>query len=306
MRPVSNWPVISWTLDKGPSGFLRKNPFPQAIGNLHGNRDIMNADAMHARLRKTLATTILLSALTTAHGQTATPTQNPYTSPTDVARGKRLFATNCAVCHGPAGAGGRGTNLARPNLPGIPDEAALFNVLHDGRPGTEMPPGWWVLNDHEIWQVAAFVRSLGRIEPGSPSGNAQAGREVFRTQECARCHQVQTEGGRMGPPLTDVGARRGASYLRTAILNPESALPEDFREVRLVTTDGKQLTGIWLNEDDYSIQIRDFSDHLLSFLKSELKSVENLPGKSPMPAYHLPDRELDDLVAYLVSLQGDR
>src|SRR6266481_3216998 len=45
-----------------------------------------------------------------------TPKQNPYTSAADVERGARLFRTNCGVCHGPAGNGGRGANLAQPSL----------------------------------------------------------------------------------------------------------------------------------------------------------------------------------------------
>ena len=47
---------------------------------------------------------------------TEVPNRNPYTSLADEQRGRRLFAVNCAVCHGPEGAGGRGANLARPRL----------------------------------------------------------------------------------------------------------------------------------------------------------------------------------------------
>lgn len=74
---------------------------------------------------------------------TEVPKQNPYTSAADVQRGKRLFAANCAVCHGPVGAGGRGANLARPKLQRAADDRGLFFVIRQGVPGTEMPrPGW--------------------------------------------------------------------------------------------------------------------------------------------------------------------
>jgi hypothetical protein len=63
-----------------------------------------------------------------------------------------------------------------------------------------------------------------------------------------------------------------------------------------------------LNEDPYSIQVRDLSDRLLSFWKDELVSIEKQPGRSPMPAFRgrISERALDDVVAYLVSLRGDR
>jgi len=238
---------------------------------------------------------------------TEVPKQNPYTSATEVQHGKRLFAANCAVCHAPDGTGGRGANLARPRLQRAPDDHALFLVIRQGVPGTEMPPGWWVLNEHEIWQVAAYVRSLGRVAQESVAGNARAGGDLFRTLGCPGCHQTGAVGGRMGPPLTDIGSRRGAAYLRAKVLEPASSLPEEFLQVKIVTRDGRRITGIRLNEDNYSIQVRDLSDQLLSFWKDELTSIERQPGRSPMPSYRerLSDRELDDLVAYLVSLQSD-
>lgn len=236
------------------------------------------------------------------------PKRNPYTSAADVERGTRLFKTNCGVCHGPAGTGGRGANLAQSRLPRAPDDQALFLIIRQGIPGTEMPPGWWVLNDHEMWQVAAYVRSLGRVAPEIVHGDVQAGSHLFRTSGCIGCHQVALEGGRVGPSLTDIGARRGASYLRAVVLDPASSLSEGFLQVQAVTAGGKRITGIRLNEDTWSIQLRDLSDHLHSFWKEDLASLEKQPGRSPMPSYRgrLSDHELDDLVAYLVSLRGDR
>ena len=242
------------------------------------------------------------------HVQIEIRKQNPYTSAADVARGKRLFANNCAVCHGPAGAGGRGANLAQTSLPLGPDDPALFLVIREGIPGTEMPPGWLVLDDHEIWQVVAFVRTLGRVAPESVTGDAQAGGKLFRTKGCGGCHQVGAEGGRVGPPLTEIGMRRGSAYLRAVVLDAASTLPEDFLQVQVVTREGKRITGIRLNEDNYSIQVRDLSDQLHSFWKDELASLERQPGQSPMPRYRdqLSKSELDDVVAYLVSLRGKR
>ena len=44
--------------------------------------------------------------------------------------------------------------------------------------------------------------------------------------------------------------------------------PRDFLQVSLVTKDGQKLTGVRVNEDSFSIQIRDLSNQFHSFWKS--------------------------------------
>lgn len=242
------------------------------------------------------------------NGQTRDiPKNNPYTGPGDLERGARLFAANCAPCHGPKGNGGRGANLARPKLPRATEDKDLFLVISEGIPNTEMP-GSWSMNDHETWQVAAFVRTLGRVAPEQVPGDPAAGAAVFRAKGCTNCHTVGIEGGRMGPPLTEVGERRSAAYLRGLLLDPVSSLPEDFAMADLTTSAGRGITGIVLNEDTYSIQVRDLADNLHSFWKQDLATLEKHTDRTPMPGFRskLSDRELDDLVAYLVSLRGNK
>jgi cytochrome c1 len=78
-------------------------------------------------------------------------------------------------------------------------------------------------------------------------------------------------------------------------------------QVRLTTRDGRRITGIRLNEDTFTVQVRE-SDGVHSFLKQDLKEYTKEPGKSPMPAYRgaLTDSELDHIVAYLASLRGGK
>ena len=237
----------------------------------------------------------------------AAENQNPYTTEADVARGNRLFQAHCSGCHGPGGEGGRGPTLARSSLAHAPDDGALFQVIRTGLRGTEMP-GAFAMTDHEVWQVAAFVRTLGRAAPAPTAlpGDAARGERLFRSTGCAQCHTVKMQGGRMGPDLTEIGVRRSAAYLRQALLEPESSLPEGFMQVLIETAAGVRLTGILLSEDTYSVQIRDLADELHSFWKKELSKLEKLRGKSPMPSYRgrLKEAEIDDLVAYLASLRG--
>lgn len=234
------------------------------------------------------------------------PKENPFTSPDDLKRGEQLFQGQCAGCHGPQGEGGRGAVLAQPRLRHVADDASLFEVIRDGIKGTEMPSGS-ALTTRETWQTAAYVRSLGRLPLEAVAGDSQRGREIYTARgNCSRCHIVNGDGGSVGPELTEIGARRSASHLRAAVLDPESAIPAGFLQVRLVTADGRRITGVRLNEDTFTIQVRDLNGRLYSFLKQDLKDLQKDAGKSPMPAFRsvLSAAETDDLVAYLASLRG--
>jgi hypothetical protein len=81
------------------------------------------------------------------------------------------------------------------------------------------------------------------------------------------------------------------------------ALPENFLYVRLVTRDGEDVAGVRVNEDTFSIQIREANGVIRSFFKSELAELHKDFGKSPMPSYAtvLTKNEVDDLVAFLAS-----
>ena len=85
-------------------------------------------------------------------------------------------------------------------------------------------------------------------------------------------------------------------------------LPDNFLQVRVVTAEGKAVTGERLNEDAFSIQIRDYADRIYSFRKGDLRELLKDWGKSPMPGYRgtFTDQELRDLLGYLSSLQGAR
>ena len=234
------------------------------------------------------------------------PKKNPHNTPNDVQTGQRLFMAQCAGCHGPKGEGGKGAVLAQPKLRHAADDEALFKVIRDGIKGTEMPAGYAV-DTKETWQLAAYVRSLGRSPVEAVSGDTKRGEEVYRSKgNCAQCHTVKGQGGVLGPELTDIGARRSAAHLRTAVLEPEKQLPEGFLMLRIRTKDGHSITGVRLNEDIFTIQVRDLNGNLHSFVKEDLAELQRDSGKTPMPSFRgaLSSVETDDLVAYLVSLRG--
>lgn len=234
---------------------------------------------------------------------------NPHTTPADLELGRKLFAGRCAGCHGPGGDGGKGANLAVPELPRAATDLALYRVVRYGLPETEMPST--LLSAKEVWQIAAFVRTLGRNPGGGgggpANGDAARGSALTRGAKggCLGCHAIGLEGGRLGPALTDIGARRSAAHLRAKLLNAASDIPDAFRMVELTTADGRKLAGVRLNEDVDSIQLRDFSANIHSLWKKDVRALK-VERRTPMPSYQgkLSSQELDDMIVYLLSLRG--
>jgi len=234
------------------------------------------------------------------------PETNPHSSQGDLEAGRRLYLGRCGNCHGQNGEGGRGVVLNTGRFRHGSSDRELFLVIRNGVPNSEMP-GTFGLPEIDIWRMVAYVRQLGRQGASEPvTGDPKAGARVYQENGCALCHSIEKQGGYLGPDLTDVGAKRAVRHLRDSIVNPDADIPGDYRTVTVVTRSGRNTSGIHLNEDEYSVHLRDAGGTLRSFLKSELEEIK-FPGKSLMQAYtSLSKDELENLVAYLSSLRTQR
>jgi mono/diheme cytochrome c family protein len=92
----------------------------------------------------------------------------------DPVSGREIYVNTCIRCHGIDGKGALGIKLVPP--PADLSSAAvqnrldgtLFMRIHDGKPNTAM--GAWAnaLSDDEIWDVLAYVRTLGAGSDAKP------------------------------------------------------------------------------------------------------------------------------------------
>ena len=233
---------------------------------------------------------------------------------TDLDEGKALYAAQCSSCHGVDGSGSMGPNI-RGSAQRRGDQG-LFSVIRNGIPGTGMP-GISSLNDKRAMQVVAFVRTFGASgAEEAVKGDAAKGKAVYAASGCAGCHTIAGEGGVSGPELTRLGNARAPRYLHDMLMNPGAHPPADpalaeragftgYLITNVVTKDGRKVSGVRVNEDSFTLLLRDAAGKYYSFDKSNLKKVETEPGKSLMPSYtNLSATELDDLIAYLTSLKG--
>lgn len=221
--------------------------------------------------------------------------------------GRKLWTANCAVCHGEQGKGGRGPDLTSGKFRHGGTDDDLYRAMKNGLPGTEMPG--FPLSDLEAAQLLSYVRALGRAAlPPPTNGDAARGQALFDgSGQCQTCHHVGNAGARVGPDLSDIGTRLAPADLLASLVRPdERVLPEN-RYVRVVTRDGRVITGRRLNEDSYSVQLIDSQDRLVGVMKDELKEYQ-LIRRSPMPSYEgkLTQEQLSDVVAYLATLKGVR
>ena len=161
----------------------------------------------------------------------------------------------------------------------------------------------------ELDHLVAYVKSLSGSGSGthaSPvSGDAGKGRQIYERSGCAGCHRIGTEGSVYGPELTRIGAGRSPEYIRESIVNPSADIPEEFTGVTVILRDGKRIKGVRINEDTFTVQLRDASQNFRMFQKDDVQQVIH-ETKSLMPAYgSLSQEDLQNLLAYLESLQGD-
>jgi putative heme-binding domain-containing protein len=203
------------------------------------------------------------------------------------------------------------------------DLEGLVELLRRGIPGTEMPAvAPQVIANEPLRALAGYVLSLRVNSGASVSPGAGRGELLFRGKgKCLDCHRVAGHGSASGPDLSEIGRHRDPQWLRLSIVDPEAAIfdsfvnyrwtiqiPDNYLLVDLLTKGGERLSASRVNEDAFSIQVRDASGRIRSFLKSELAELKKHWGKSPMPSYKevFSPQELDDVVAYLGSLRGLR
>ena len=230
--------------------------------------------------------------------------KNPYTSGMTSRLAAGCMRAGARDVTGRAETEAKGANLAIPSLPRGASDLALYRVIRYGLPETEMPSH--NMTQREIWQIAGYVRTLGQSGEGAAPGDAKKGSALLRGKgRCLQCHVLDGDGGHLGPSLTDIGQRRSPAYLRTKLMNPGADPLSNSTLVTLTTQDGRQVTGMWMNEDTWSIQIRDDRLGLHSYWKQDLKEL-SVEHRALMPSYakQFSDQELGDIVAFLSATGG--
>jgi len=249
--------------------------------------------------RATLAAAISLAVL-------AVPAraQEKY-EPADIEYGSRVYAAQCAVCHGATGDTVNGVDL-KGRIRRASGDFELLALISTGIPGTAMPA--FKFSTAEMTGIIAYVRNMKEFSSAKVAlGDPGRGKAIFEGSKgkCATCHRVNGRGPRLAPDLSDIGITRTAATLHNVVVDPNGATQFQNRNVRAVMKDGKVVSGRRLNEDTYTVQLIDDQERLLSLSKDEIREYTVAKAAS-MPAYKntLSQAEVSDVVAYLLSLKG--
>lgn len=241
----------------------------------------------------------------------------PLAAPADpavLAEGQAMFRGLCSGCHGGAGRGGKGPDLTDNRwIHGNTDDD-IARVIKNGVPKTTMKKLGESLKEEQIRTIIKYIRSLARAPGESPwkpymAGDPSAGRTLFfdlkAKAQCAKCHTVGGEGGRVGPTLDRIASRRAPEFIMESIVLPSKEIAPEYEAVAVATNDGRVITGLRVNETNFSIQLHEENGRFHSLLKRDLDEVKVLK-KSLMPE-NLPEllsvKELHDLFAFLMTLE---
>lgn len=146
----------------------------------------------------------------------------------------------------------------------------------------------------ELTQTATILKT--------GTGNAQHGLELFK-KRCANCHKLHGEGANIGPELTGY-ERTNLDFMLLSIVDPSAAIREEYTNFRVLTTDGRVISGFLKNQDEKTITLQNAENPQLVIPRDEIEAGPIAIEKSLMPdrvLEGLTATEIRDLFAYLQS-----
>ncbi len=157
------------------------------------------------------------------------------------------------------------------------------------------------------WQVEDLQSQL---ETGIRGRTMKIGKRIFTEATCVQCHELNGEGGAVGPELNQVMSRHNGSRveLLREILDPSHRIDEKYKMHMILTLDGETISGIVQKQDDETVEIIDNpeSKEPRSVAVDDIDEMI-LTTKSLMPKA-LMDRftkdEIMELLAYIESNQS--
>jgi cytochrome c oxidase cbb3-type subunit 3 len=169
-------------------------------------------------------------------------------------------------------------------------------------------PSFGALGPAKLSEIVKYLRILqGKREAPAVPASTEEGRNIFTTKAgCSECHMVKGTGGFLGPDLSDYGESHSADDLRGAIVSADNRPGVRKGLAKATTKDGRQISGLVRNEDNFSVQLQALDGTFHSLEKSSLTEL-SFDSAPVMPSDYdsrLSQSELDQLVAYLLSIRN--
>ncbi len=155
-------------------------------------------------------------------------------------------------------------------------------------------------------QTLGATEMAALVERVNAKGNAANGESIYRRAEmqCAVCHAIGGQGGKIGPDLISIGSSAPVDYLIESLLNPTAKIKEGYHTTFVTTKSGASYTGGIDSETGEVLVVRDALGALHRIPKADIASQQISPI-SMMPAgltATLREDEFVDLVRFLSEL----
>jgi putative heme-binding domain-containing protein len=142
------------------------------------------------------------------------------------------------------------------------------------------------------------------------SGDPKKGEQVFfsRRAACASCHRIESQGGQVGPDLSQIGRIRTQRDLLEAIVFPSASFARGYEPFTVVTESGRTYNGVIESETANEIVLRTTDQRTIRLPHSEIEVLKQ-SEVSVMPQgidKLLSPAELQDLLAFLKSRQAGK
>ena len=225
------------------------------------------------------------------------------------ARGEKVFAANCAFCHGAKATGGdTGPDLVRSAVVLHDEKGELIGpVVHNGRVKLGMP-AFGAFTQGELYDIAEFLHLRVELTANRGTykllnvvtGDAAAGEAYFRgAGGCAGCHAVTGD-------LAHVGSKMSPADLQQAFLYPAArGFGADEPNVTVTLPEGKVMQGHLKYLDDFHVGFEDAGGeyHSIALAGGVKVEVEDklIAHRKLLDRYT--DADMHNLTAYLVSLK---
>ncbi len=224
--------------------------------------------------------------------------------PVAAARGEKLYAPNCAFCHGAKANGAEGPDLVRSALVLHDEKGELIGpVILQGRADKGMP-AFASMTAAQAADIAQFLhmrveltanRGLYKVQ-NIVTGDAKAGEEYFNAH-CKTCHATD---------LAHVGAKYQPVDLQAVFLWPAAGRGRGARttNVKVTLPGGEAISGTLKRMDDFDVAIYDSEGMYHSWPRDRVKVdiPDPLAGHRELLARYT-DADMHNILAYLVTLK---
>ena len=107
------------------------------------------------------------------------------------------------------------------------------------------------------WKLSDLTAALAGLDKDRAFDR---GEQLFAELSCNKCHQMNGQGGQIGPDLTLVRDKLAAGELQrigllTEMIEPSEVIDPKYRTEIVTTNDGLLISGILNSEDDRTVRL---------------------------------------------------